>query len=112
MASRTGVLTCHATLGAGAADDVTLSDPRISCVEVILRSGTGPLWVTFATGGVAATVPVAAAAETFAVVGTGNANRLYIELPQKIGPAGIKLGVLSATADTYSVHGCLEEGGE
>jgi hypothetical protein len=112
MAANAGVTTCHFTLGAGAADTVTLTDWRISGVRVTMRSGTGPLWFTIANL-VAAPTAVAAADETYSVMGTGNANAREIEFPKKLGRGNtLTMSIISATADVVSVEGIIEEGGD
>lgn len=67
MATANVARTSHATLSSTTVDTVNLSDP-VSVVNVINRSGTADLTVTWAAGASpTATTPVALAAETFLI---------------------------------------------
>ena len=107
MADNNGVRTVHGTLVGSTAETAQLTDDDIVAFEVMLRSGTGPIYFTWAITS-AATVATVAGAETYAVVGTGRANAVRVVLPQcrPLGPSGtLELSLISATADLFTVHG-------
>lgn len=105
MAAQTADYCQHATLGAGTVDSIALSGPDISRLVVMMRSGTGPLWVTWAYGTTPGNVadPSASADNTYVVPSAS--LPLTIDLPRMCGQNGVTVKVLSATADVYSVMG-------
>lgn len=103
MATLNKVKAVSATLGAGVADTITLSDSDIKRIRVILRSGTGPLTVTWNPGSALVLTPTSLGDNCYVVPSTS--VPLDIWLGKAAGQSGVTIGVISATADAYTVEG-------
>lgn len=107
MAAHTGVRSCHFTATAATADTVTLTDNEIIGFDVIMRSGTGPIWFLWATGVAPATVTAAVdEAEMVLAAGEVAKRRVLFKGGRPLGEGQtLHLSTLTATADPMSVIG-------